>query len=382
MAPSTPRRPFLSLRWKLVLGFTLVFTLVFTLAYYWFYFFSTEQAIDRIRVELQDTILGAAAGLDSASLTRLFEEGTVNAAGFSDHPDYAAQLAWFETVQSLEQRAWPYTYVAGPEPDQIVALADLWALHDPSKAYGFRELDRSTGPLVQGLRTLSFNVPRQRRCEMARGAYPPGVVGAVRGQLAYAGCTILRRVGYEDAHGSWVSAYAPVVDEAGRSVGGLGLDFEMDYVDEVQDAILARTVQAFTITYLTLLLLVLLMARVLTQPIARLTAIAERIGDGQYEQDFDLRQGRWRDEIGMLAEVFAGMAAKVGERERTLRHEVMQLQIEIDESKRTQEVQAIVDTDFFRELQDKARQFRSRASKGGDATAPVPGRVSRGEPPE
>jgi HAMP domain-containing protein len=358
---TTSDRPFLSLRWKLVLGFTLVFSLVFAGAYYWFYTFSTERALDRIRDELQNTIEGAATGLSGESLLRLFAEGEPNDDGFSDHDEYRAQLAWFTTVQSLEPRAWPYTYVAGPAPNQIYALADLWSLHDPAKSYAFREVDESSGPLIDGLSRLAFNVPRDRRCRAARNALEGATLGAVRGQLAYATCMVAQRVGYTDSYGSWVSAYQPVHDASGAPVGGLGVDFEMAYVDEVQNAIIGRTLQAFAITYLALLLLVIVMSRVVTLPIVRLTRVAERVGEGDYHQDFgDVRQGRWRDEIGVLAEVFQGMTEKVRQREQTLRREVRQLRVEVDEAKRAQEVQAIVETDFFRELQAKAQKLRER----------------------
>jgi HAMP domain-containing protein len=367
MSATRPRsdRPFVSLRWKLVIGFTLVFTVVFAGAYYWFYYFSTERALERIRVELQDTIRGAAAGLDGDSLVRLFEEGEVNAAGFSDHEEYIAQLRWFQTVQSLEPRAWPYTYVPGPEANQVYGLADLWSIHDPAKSYEFRELDVSSGPMIEGLRTVALNVPRDRRCRAARDAQEGALFAAVRAPVAYATCMLLRRVGYTDSYGSWVSAYAPVRTADGVTVGALGLDFEMAYVDEVQNAILDRTLHAFGITYLTLLLLVMFMSRVVTRPIDRLTAVAARVGEGAYDQDFTLlRSGRWRDEIGELAEVFQAMTEKIQQREQSLRREVRQLRVEIDEAKRAEAVQAIVETDFFRELQEKAQVMRARNARG------------------
>ena len=37
-------------------------------------------------------------------------------------------------------------------------------------------------------------------------AYEGAFFGTVRGQLAYASCLATHRVGYTDAHGSWVSA--------------------------------------------------------------------------------------------------------------------------------------------------------------------------------
>ena len=71
--------------------------------------------------------------------------------------------------------------------------------------------------------------------------------------------------------------------------GGVGIDFEMAYVDQVQDAMLGRILHAFAVTYLTLLLLVMLMARYVTTPAIRLTARVTRVGEGSYDQRFRQR---------------------------------------------------------------------------------------------
>ncbi len=47
-------------------------------------------------------------------------------------------------------------------------------------------------------------------------------------------------------------------------------------------------------------------------------------------------------------------------REQTLRRQVEKLKIEIDEAKRAKEVQAITETEFFQDLQEKARRMRKR----------------------
>lgn len=49
-------------------------------------------------------------------------------------------------------------------------------------------------------------------------------------------------------------------------------------------------------------------------------------------------------------------------REQSLKQEIQQLRIEIDEVKRQKQVSEIVDTDFFQDLQAKARAIRSRRS--------------------
>ena len=50
---------FISVRTKLMVGFTLIFTIVFAVAYYWFYLFATESAMGRITEDLVGTVRGA-----------------------------------------------------------------------------------------------------------------------------------------------------------------------------------------------------------------------------------------------------------------------------------------------------------------------------------
>ncbi len=60
----------------------------------------------------------------------------------------------------------------------------------------------------------------------------------------------------------------------------------------------------------------------------------------------------------------AGVAMDSYLREQALRQEIEQLRIEIDETKRQKQVSEIVDSDFFQDLQSKARSLRSRTRQG------------------
>ena len=64
------------------------------------------------------------------------------------------------------------------------------------------------------------------------------------------------------------------------------------------------------------------------------------------------------DALGQLARVFQRMAREVVDRERRLKAQVQQLRIEIDEACAARKVDEITDTDFFRNLQEKASTLR------------------------
>jgi nitrate/nitrite-specific signal transduction histidine kinase len=98
-----------------------------------------------------------------------------------------------------------------------------------------------------------------------------------------------------------------------------------------------------------------------TRPILSFTRVAEAVGEGEYDQDFStIKQTRFPDEITKLVTVFSTMVGKVAEREASLKHQVEELTIEIDQVKKEKEVEKIVESDSFRDLQEKARTMRAR----------------------
>ncbi len=70
------------------------------------------------------------------------------------------------------------------------------------------------------------------------------------------------------------------------------------------------------------------------------------------------------DSLGQLARVFQIMARQVYAREAQLKQQVELLRIEIDEVKKAREVEEITQTDYFRNLADKAQKLRARNSGG------------------
>jgi CHASE3 domain sensor protein len=75
--------------------------------------------------------------------------------------------------------------------------------------------------------------------------------------------------------------------------------------------------------------------------------------------------------LQQMMESFSSLAVAALEayiREQTLRAEVAQLRIEIDKVKQLKAVEEIVETDFFRDLQAKARSMRIRRRGGSEST--------------
>jgi HAMP domain-containing protein len=82
---------------------------------------------------------------------------------------------------------------------------------------------------------------------------------------------------------------------------------------------------------------------------------------------FDEHAQQLLETIAPPAAIAIQNAVAVLQRERQLKEEIAQLRIEIDEAKRARQVAEITETDYFQELQQKARQIR-RSSKPKDDT--------------
>lgn len=365
---------FVSLRLKLLLGFTVLFSGVFAAAFYWFYNFTTAKTMVRLFDDMHDTAMGTAERVDVEDLVGLYNDPTLaeSPEQIEADPRYQEQLEWFNTIHEVEPRAWPYTFVlvdvdpatleagsileggsdrpdiatskrvsALPEGETLpsVFVTDLWVDFDPSKAASFLEVSTASSYTLDVYRT---------KAAVDRPLYDDGQFG------------------------SWISTYVPLKDENGDVVAVLGVDFEADYVRDVQRAIRNRVVIAFGIAYASLFIMVYMMSDVLARPIVGLTQVAKRIGEGNYEHNLDsFSERRMPDEISKLAEVFALMVSKVRQREESLKQQVAELKIEIDETKRRKQVSEIVDTDFFHDLQAKAQVLRQRSRHRTNGTAEV-----------
>ncbi len=88
----------------------------------------------------------------------------------------------------------------------------------------------------------------------------------------------------------------------------------------------------------------------------------QRITEGNYQAGIDVNDGqKYKDSsLAALAADFSKMAARVKEREDTLKQEVAMLRIEIDETKRKEDASQIMNSDYYRSLKEKVREIRQK----------------------
>lgn len=89
-----------------------------------------------------------------------------------------------------------------------------------------------------------------------------------------------------------------------------------------------------------------------------LTSAAAAVESGTLNPEALTELTQRTDELGRLARVFQNMVYEVQAREARLKQKVQELRIQIDRQQEEERVSAIVETDYFQQLQHKARTLR------------------------
>jgi len=77
-------------------------------------------------------------------------------------------------------------------------------------------------------------------------------------------------------------------------------------------------------------------------------------------QQFDEHAKRLLEAIAPQAAIAIHNAHRIRQREEALRRQIEELRVEIDEARKKRQVEEITDTNYFRELQEKARKLRNK----------------------
>jgi DNA-binding response OmpR family regulator len=102
--------------------------------------------------------------------------------------------------------------------------------------------------------------------------------------------------------------------------------------------------------------------------VGKVTAAAVAVESGSFAAEGLDEIARRPDALGNLARLFQRMAVEVAARQRRLEDQVHQLTIAIDEGKKAAQVDEITESDYFRNLQTRARHFSARrAARTGDS---------------
>ena len=337
------RDVYISLRIKLVVVFVALFTIVFLAIAIWVLQFSAQSAQDRLAQQLIGQVESVAQTVDGDAFAELvattpavLDPAEETGFGYPDNPIYA------EIAQGLYDAfrvtgSGTYTWYKDPQDGQIYTAVSSGYYREPQTGYRYKiPLDQVTEPSTYALMDQGLSVTTEEPA-------------------------------YTDAFGSWMGVYSPILNSSGVSVGGIGQDISLEYVSEVRAKAVQQVLPVLLGIYVILVLLVWLLASRIVKPIRRLTDESSRLAEGDYDRDLDsISRARLQDEISTLASTFAVMAKKVAERERSLQVEVKRLRVEIDSTKRAESVRAIVDSEGFAEIAQRAAEMRKRMNEPRD----------------
>ena len=173
---------------------------------------------------------------------------------------------------------------------------------------------------------------------------------------------------------AYLAAEILLLPEAGKRwlvVGALGV-FHGFYFDlfirgsEYGAGYVLTGVAVSEVLLVALFALIFLVSGPLIRLIVALTRSAQRVAEGDYsEGGIPEVRGTLRDEITTLAAVFCQMVAQIAHREEELKDHVKELtmHIQIDQLKKAKKVAEITETEYFLQLQEKARKMREARSK-------------------
>jgi hypothetical protein len=108
------------------------------------------------------------------------------------------------------------------------------------------------------------------------------------------------------------------------------------------------------------LLIGLLTSRRIVRPVATMTRAALALEQDTFDPAMLDQAAARKDEVGTLARAFQRMGSEVIERERKLREQVQKLTVVIDRQKVQEQSEAIVSTDYFQSLTERANELRGR----------------------
>lgn len=343
-AVESDRRHFsFSLRWKLTVAFSGLFTIVFVFLALWVVRFSASTAQDRLEQQLTQHVEGGSLTIDGDA----FEELIATVPAVSDpsnetglgYPDSALFTKTAASLFNIRRtvNAGTYTWFKDPADGKLYTAASSGYFLKPQTGYTYKvPLADVAGPSTYAL--------------MEKGL-----------------SATVKEPAYTDAYGSWISAYTPIRNSAGESVGGIGQDYSLKYVNEVRSQAVRQVLPVLVLSFIVLVGLVLLLSTGIVRPIKRLTAVAARISDGEYNLDLSsMTQVRLRDELYTLTNAVRVMASKIAQREQSLKQEVTRLKVEIDEVRRTEAVKQITESEEFNDLAAKAAEMRRRMTEGRD----------------
>jgi methyl-accepting chemotaxis protein len=337
MTMQTRAKPYLGLRYKILIPLFALGALIFILSYFGARNYLRNTIYNIMEEDIVSIRDFVAACMDEDALQALtsgdvkYDTSADWPAGMTD-PRYWEQQDCLVAVYDYNPRAEIYTYYAVNETTLAYGL-DQWATLLPEDSYPFGELiDAETS----NVEDLWFGLADTY-------IYP---------ELEYD----------EELDVYYYAAAAPLQNSRGDVVGGISIFLDAGWAVENIQALSKNLLMIFTGIFALITILVLTITRKTTSELTALKDASMRVADGDYTP-ISLSPHTMDDEVSTLARLFNTMLGKVHAREESLQIEVEQLKVQINMEKRNMDVKEIVESEFFQDLKQRAAEVRKQRSK-------------------
>ncbi len=341
--PASNAPKFMSLRLKLLLPILALLTVIFIVAYVGLSAFLNNTVFGILDEESKTIIDSVTACLDGDMMAEMnadYGPGVESIApGDVTDERYFTIMDCLDDAHQYNPRAELFTYQQNAN-GELMVMVDAVATWDDNESYW-------------------LNDPYWIEDEIEQEFMENGLVESDLGGMLF-----------EEEDGNWYETFAPVKTSSGAPAGGIGLYMKANDLVERLEALNTWMILAFIIIYALVVALVFYITGRVTRRLITLSVASDRVAAGDYTP-LNLPDLKLDDEADRLAVAFNAMMDKVRVREETLQARVTQLEIQIDESRKAQQVSEIVDTEFFQDLAGRAAAMRQRRQKPQDESGPT-----------
>jgi len=113
---------------------------------------------------------------------------------------------------------------------------------------------------------------------------------------------------YTEAYGATISAYTPIINDAGEMVGVIGADFDATQIYELLAANRTTTITIIAVTLLVSILLVFVLTKWMLSPLRSLLKTIKRVQEGDLTVHLS---NKGSDELAALTEAFASLTSEL-----------------------------------------------------------------------
>ncbi|MCZ2126662.1 MAG: hypothetical protein LC099_02680 [Anaerolineales bacterium] len=326
--PKNETKRFLSLRYKLLIPLLSFSVVMFVIGY-----FGARAYLDTLTLDMMakdtTTVLTYVNGcLDKDALQEIYDEAKTASPeqlkSMMKDPTYVEQKDCLASVVDFYPGAWIITY---------------YPVNEDAVAVGIDNDMSSETYLLGELRTAENDGDFD--------LYQSGL------QEAYA----YDDLEYDENQNPFYGFVSPMTNSSGETIGGIVIYLDAGVPLQSAQFLYNYLLAIFGGVFLFIVFLVWIITQRSLSELNALGAAARRVADGDYAP-ISVKPQKLNDEVSLLGELFNTMVGKVEKREEKLQKQVDQLKIQIDGEKRKKAVDEIVESDFFKDLQERAAQAR------------------------